>query len=331
MAVFGLGAFVYSQIIRFWFFDEDGINIKGSLQMMGGFALVVNIICSFILKDQRAGVQNTEESQVILEERQVLLTQSSEINIPEPILLERSFEDSTKRRRNSSIERASSSRIRPVNEFEDLEKSEISLFFSIDGYLLGLVLLFCAGIGLMYINNCGAIIDSLISHSVESEKYQSIHVGELSISSFAGRLFAGSLSDICTRRFRLNRLFWPFLSAFFMFLGSLYGGWILDNISQLYMQTFLIGFGYGILWTAIPVLVGQYFGMDSFAYNWGWFQVLPAVGGQITGALYGLIVDSCTGSLCFAKSFQLTAGLSALAMICIGVLYSRSKNLIHNL
>jgi hypothetical protein len=314
-----------------WFFNEDGINIKGSLQMMGGIAIVVNIICSFTLKDQRDSAQNTGDSRVILEERQELLSQRSEIDIPAPILLERSFAESTKRRRTSSIERASSNRISSGNEFAGQVKPEISIFYSIDAYLLGLVLLFCAGIGLMYVNNCGAIIDSLMSHSVESQKYQNIHVGELSMSSFAGRLFAGSLSDICTKRFRLNRLFWPFLSAFFMLMGSLYGGWILNNISQLYMQTFLIGFGYGILWTAIPVLVGQYFGMESFAYNWGWFQVLPAFGGQITGGLYGLIVDSCTGSLCFAKSFQLTAGLSALAMICIGVLYNRSKNLIHNL
>ncbi len=334
VAVFGLGAFVYSQIIRLCFFDEEGIDIRGSLQMMGGFAFVVNIICSFILKDQRVLNQNKEEPLVIEEERLELLG-SSPLLSPEPILLERSFSDSTAHRHTSPIRKPSIirnlSQTQVEDQVDDQVEPEISIFRSIDAYLLGSVLFLCAGIGLMYINNCGAIIDSLMSHSVESEKYQSIHVGEISISSFAGRLFAGSLSDIFTKRFGLNRLFWPFLSAFFLLMGSFYGGWILENISQLYIETFVIGFGYGILWTGIPVLVGQYFGMENFAYNWGWFQVLPALGGQMTSAFYGLIVDSCTGSLCFSKSFQLTSGLSALAIICIGILYNRSKNLIHNL
>jgi hypothetical protein len=278
------------------------------------------------LTDQRKESNlNNRELIDLQEESEELLVNTSDLAIPDPILLERSPSQSVKYRNPPTVQDSIRRRI-SVPAVERQINQEISIFRSIDAYLLGTVLLLCAGIGLMYINNCGAIIKSLVPNSLESEKYQSFHVGEVSIASFLGRLFAGALLDLLSKRIGLNLLFWPFLSAFFLLLGSLYGGWIIESITQLYIQTFLIGFGYGILWTAIPVLVGHYFGIENFAFNWGWFQVLPAIGGQITSAVYGLIIDSCLEGLCFSKSFKLTAGLCAIAILCIGILYQRSQN-----
>ena len=328
VAVFGLGAFVYSQIIRVFFIHEDGLDVNGSLQMMGLIAFFLNLICSFLLKDQRSNDGYTmNKDEILIQNEEIRELLSSEISTPEPILLERSSFESSKLR----ITPYSRNLLYDPPEHTPIERPTISIFQSVDGYLLGSILFLCAGIGLMYINNCGSIIKSLVSNPLDSDKYSTFHVGAMSISSFAGRLFTGTLSDYFTTRFGLSRLFWPFLASFFLLIASIYAGWILTEISQLFLLTFLIGFGYGILWTAIPVLVGQYFGSEKFAYNWGWFQVLPAFGGQLTSAIFGYVIDTCSASLCFTTSFKIMTGISGLALVCIRILYKRSTNPMHQL
>ncbi len=40
------------------------------------------------------------------------------------------------------------------------------------------------------------------------------------------------------------------------------------NMNDLYIVTMLIAISYGIIWTVVPILVGEYFGLISFAKNW---------------------------------------------------------------
>ncbi|KAI6103098.1 hypothetical protein EDD16DRAFT_1644011 [Pisolithus croceorrhizus] len=68
------------------------------------------------------------------------------------------------------------------------------LFRSLDSYILFIITLLLTGMGLMYINNVGAIPLALVAKSnptydeVEASKQQAAQVSTLSMGNFAGRI-----------------------------------------------------------------------------------------------------------------------------------------------
>lgn len=101
------------------------------------------------------------------------------------------------------------------------------------------------------------------------------------------------------------------------------------------------GLGYGCTWTAIPVIISEYFGVPRFATHWGAMTMLPAIGGSLTSLIFSLIYDhskttksndpnqspppphqpqgKCHGVDCFRASYLFCMGLSivCIATVCL--------------
>ena len=320
VAIYGLSAFVFAQLSMAFWTVRGVLNVPGLLFMMGSLALVINFASGFLLQDLKARSDQAE-----VEEERVSITESAE-----PLI-----------EQSATVEEGTQTELRDI-------ASGMELFSNMDAYLLGVIMCTLVGVGLMYINNVGAVIKALIPTLAPSESAQAsqnFQVGLLSIASFLGRLFSGYTSDVLYKMYSLDRLFWPFLSGIFILSGSTLA-YLMTDIFTLSFVTFLIGFGYvfkrpffyfsyGVIWTSTPVLVGEFFGVEKFASHWGFYQILPAIGGQVTSFVFGVVYDSekkghpsdpvCQGRDCFAHSFSFTIFLSIVSMVAVGVLYFKRR------
>jgi hypothetical protein len=172
----------------------------------------------------------------------------------------------------------------PIYEHESDEVGivleEISCFRSETVYLLAYNMFALIGSGLMYINNVGAlgtsrllnVVISLLPEDMDAhnplvQQLQKRHVALISMLSFLARIVIGFSADICLNSFRIPKTLWALVGAGLVTAGfgsSLY----VTHADQLTWVTCLISIGYGTIWTSMPILVGEYFGLKNFAKNW---------------------------------------------------------------
>lgn len=256
VAAFGLSAFLYTQLAR-WnilrFPDTHDLIVPSFLFLMSGASVLMNGLAGIVLRDIRAAVVIEEEDEELEIER---IGEDGTLPIGHPLSQASSRSSSVFRRSqgSSSVHSSSESTLKRLVTDPDAVLLAISMFCSI-------------GVGLMYINNVGAIVMALIPPTDLPMKMQSLQVGLISIGSFLGRILSGFASDICWKVFKLNRLIWPLLAAGLSLSGCLLSI-SMESLDRLTFVTALMGLGYGVMWTSLPVLVGEFFGTTKFASHW---------------------------------------------------------------
>jgi nitrate/nitrite transporter NarK len=145
-------------------------------------------------------------------------------------------------------------------------------------YLLWIMYAFAAGAGLMIIANISPIVS--LQAGV---KDAFLFVAFLAVGNAAGRVAAGTLSDVIGRRATMMIAF--LFQAVLMF--------ILPSVAQVWafvIMSVLLGANYGANLALFPAATKDYFGLKNFGVNYGWVFTAWGVGGlvlaQVSGAVY---------------------------------------------
>ncbi|KAJ3259552.1 hypothetical protein HK103_002105 [Boothiomyces macroporosus] len=253
VSFFGLSAFIFAFIGSNFFAFNKILLVSDFLTFLGTLCLIINLFAVVLLKP--LPIDATEEEM-------------------EPLLHDGDIEtEYTTEEYEQYASPVIQDELDLVHEHSiGIELEEISCFRSMNAYFLALNMLFVVGVGLMYTNNVGAIVISLLPDGMTSkdpltQALQKSHVSILSLTSFGARIATGFLADICAQRYNIQRTVWAIFSAGFMTLGCLIALYI-SNVDDLYAVTVLIAIAYGSTWTVIPILVGEYFGQKNFSKNW---------------------------------------------------------------
>ena len=125
----------------------------------------------------------------------------------------------------------------------------------------------------MYINNVGSLIQALSQHDEPNTSISSVqatHVSFISLTNCIGRVMMGVLSDLFGQ-FGVPRIIFVILGALIVLVAQILLS-CLNSRSGLIVATPFLGIGYGSVFGSTPALVSEYFGLEYFGSNWGWFQ-----------------------------------------------------------
>eukprot|EP00042_Codosiga_hollandica_P051653 m.637845 g.637845 ORF g.637845 m.637845 type:complete len:538 (-) comp58322_c0_seq1:306-1919(-) len=195
------------------------------------------------------------------------------------------------------------------------------------------------GSGVTIINNIASIVqsrESVAEYAVVAAADLAHHdsiaalVAMFSVLNAGGRLLAGFAADVLHRR-SLSRS-WVLLTAMIvMTAAQILAVWA--SIDWLFLVVFLIGICEGTLFSVLPTLTLDLFGIDHFGANWSAIMIGSAVGSVVMGtAIVGTLSDNirrdhyitvdgnrqCFGSSCYAVSIGVTSGVSAAGcLLCL--------------
>lgn len=174
-------------------------------------------------------------------------------------------------------------------------------------WLLAAGFLLVIGPGEAYINNVGTIIPTLTPKYLSSTNapagHASTHVSVIALASTFARLSTGTLSDLFSptstptgtsspsTRWYLSRLVLLSSSALVLLLGflNLALPYLTPQIpSLLHVSSALIGFGYGAVFSLVPIIISVVWGAENFATNWGIVAMTPAAGATVWSMIYSL-------------------------------------------
>lgn len=186
-----------------------------------------------------------------------------------------------------------------------------------------------AGIGQMYIYSCGYCVRALLGGGTAQgdqldgideaavQTLQSVQVSIISLSSFAGRLLSGSLSDLLAYRYKLQRT-WLLVGAGLVSLSAQFAGYSVNSVNHLWLISAETGLAYGICYGSYPTIVGDAFGMKYFSQNWGLLALSPLSVSYLFNMLFGYYYDINSvqdadgrqvcrqGRLCYSSAFKVT-------------------------
>lgn len=199
----------------------------------------------------------------------------------------------------------------------------LALLRTIDFWALFLLLGLLAGVGLMTINNIGNDAGALWRYKNPETKRafirsrEQMHVGILSLMSFAGRLASGAGSDVLIKRMHASR-FWCLVVSGGVFVVAQVLALLVSDPNYLFLVSGLTGIGYGALFGVYPALVADTFGVAGLSLNWGFMIFAPVISGNIYNVVYGRIADAnggttcAKGQACYVSAYWLTL-LSSIA------------------
>ncbi|KAJ8604333.1 hypothetical protein CTAYLR_002505 [Chrysophaeum taylorii] len=207
-------------------------------------------------------------------------------------------------------------------------------------WLLFVSVLPIAGAGLATINNLGQIM----SARGAATGTQDVAVTMVSVANCLGRLAAGRLSDALSRR-GLPRTGLLVLTSAIACVAMLELYATGTSISLALVGVVAIGGAYGMLWTLIPTLTSDIFGMRRIGSNY--MLTLPSV--VLGSVLFSTVLastvysdhesrddddddddddsDTCTGSACFATTFLVTAAACLLGTLAAAALTLKTRHL----
>ena len=166
-------------------------------------------------------------------------------------------------------------------------------------YLLWLIYFVGAGAGLMVIGS----ISGMAKKSLGEAAFVAVAV--MAIGNAAGRIGAGSLSDLIGRRWTLMLVL--AVQALLMFLAipitATKGmpGWFIVVLAT------LIGFNYGANLALFPAYAKDLWGLKSFGMNYGFLFTAWGVGGFVLSRLQQMLTSRSSGS--FTSAFAVAGGL----------------------
>ncbi|KAI0666143.1 major facilitator superfamily domain-containing protein [Trametes maxima] len=173
----------------------------------------------------------------------------------------------------------------------------LRLFKTVDFWLLFSICSLLSGTGIMYINNVGAISQALFANNnpdydeVKAAQWQATQVSTVSVMNCLGRILIGIIADFTKGKFRLPRSTCVILVAT-MFIISQLMTFSIEDISNLWKASALLGLAYGGLFGLFPTLVIEWFGLPHFSENWGFVSLSPMLGGNVFSIAFGRNLDA---------------------------------------
>ena len=155
---------------------------------------------------------------------------------------------------------------------------------------------------------------------------QLMHVGILSLCSFAGRLSSGIGSDFVVKRLHSSR-YWNLVVAGLLFAAAQMAGLSIENPNWLFVLSGLSGLAYGALFGVYPALVADAFGAAGMVINWGAMTMAPVLSGNIFNLVYGATLDAHSdhpegeervcldGKRCYTTAYVVTLFASVLGVM----------------
>lgn len=172
----------------------------------------------------------------------------------------------------------------------------LRLWKTLDFYLLFFSLSLLSGTGLMYINNVGSMAQALYAfenpnyNAIEAAKWQATQVSTISINNCLGRIAIGVISDFTKNRFELPRSYCLILVALILFVSQVVASRI-DNVSDLWVSSTVLGWGYGAAFSLFPTVCMEWFGLAHFSENWGYLSMSPMFAGNLFSLVFGYNLD----------------------------------------
>lgn len=178
-------------------------------------------------------------------------------------------------------------------------------------------------LGLTVVNNADEIVRALGGPATDAPPLVSL----FGVASFAGRLAFGYGPEKALRSYGVPR------PRFLILVGAL------SALSQLLVAVatratlfgvvLLAGLAFGGVWSLLPAVASELFGLAHFASNYSLLQTSTALGGYaITGWLAGTLMDSskaCRGNACFAPAFLVNALLGIAVVAAAATLDARTR------
>lgn len=239
------------------------------------------------------------------------------------------FLSSPSKKQHFEVEMETDSLIEKSNQAPIKEEvNTVKMLLRIDFWLLFIVFMLGAGVGLTIINNLGSLVESLGGSN------SSQFVTLLSIFNCLGRIVSGILSDIALRYKILSRI--SVLALFLVgmglaqvyFIGILY----LDSDIWLYPGVACVGLCYGALMSLSPSITTELFGKTYFGGNWSVIRIAPAFSSfvmstAIAGKLYERNIDGtgddCYGWGCYGYTFCVNLGVCIITVLLCLILSKR--------
>ncbi|XP_021761703.1 protein NUCLEAR FUSION DEFECTIVE 4-like [Chenopodium quinoa] len=198
---------------------------------------------------------------------------------------------------------------------------------SFNFWLLFLVTLCGMGSGLATINNMSQLGESLGYDTTKTNTLVSLW----SIWNFFGRLGAGYTSDILLRQRGWAR---PLVMA--IALGAMTAGHLIISsgfVGNLYIGTILVGICYGALWSLMPTIASEIFGVLHLGTIYNAIGIANPLGTYVLSVwVIGHIYDkeaaeqnTCLGVHCFMVSFFALAFVSLLGFLVALTLFFRTR------
>lgn len=178
--------------------------------------------------------------------------------------------------------------------------------------------------------------DALTEQAIASlegkmQAIQSLQVSIISLSSFAGRIVSGIMSDVLNQRLELQRLWMIFSAAVLAILVQGFIAFVpMYTTSFVWIFSGMVGFSYGLTFGVYPTIVADTFGMHRYSQNWGMVCVSPVFGVYFFNVLFGKIYDSHSvtlpdskahvcylGSECYSRSFVYSLFTSVVSLFAV--------------
>ncbi|KAJ1973791.1 hypothetical protein H4R34_004955 [Dimargaris verticillata] len=186
--------------------------------------------------------------------------------------------------------------------------SKLAFFHDPQCLLLFLGIFGIAGTGLMFINNGGTVVETLLSSNPKRALQLRTHVVSLfSVCSFAARVVLGHVSDRLLRWQRMPRVALLAMAGLVMTVAQI----AMAHITSTYWLptlTMAMGWAYGAIFTLGPTVTSEYWGTHQLGYHWGWMSLGPALGGHLCNSIFGLVYDAHTAQPTQPHSLATTAG-----------------------
>ena len=198
----------------------------------------------------------------------------------------------------------------------------ISQFVLPSFQLLTWAFMFEASVQMLYFANVTIYIDSYRLHSLY---YAMPIVGPAFGAVFT---FAGGMVSDRTMRYtsRLTYLIvGVILQTIFFFISMEFG----NNYYVFIITTLVLYSNNGQVWSIVPALISEYFGLLYFTRNWGLLLMVNALIALALGYIFAWFYEeaisndstTCFGLKCFVNSYLLAACFSLVSVILFIVLY----------
>ena len=150
-------------------------------------------------------------------------------------------------------------------------------------YLLFIMYLFSASVGLMIIGNMSKIASTQIG--IADPGFLALMVAFLAITNTAGRVIGGMMSD---RIGRVNALF----VVFAMQAVNMVGFMFYRTIPALMAGIVAAGFSYGTLLSVYPSITADQYGLKNYGTNYGVLYLSWGLAGLVTPMIADVIYDA---------------------------------------
>ena len=117
----------------------------------------------------------------------------------------------------------------------------------------------------------------------------SVFVLVLSSSQLTGDC-SGIITDYAKHSFGIRRCFW-LIPVSLLFIISQTLARNTTTPDMLWVSSASIGTSYGAMFSLVPMIIIEWFGLARFSRNWGMVAISPAIGGNIFSLAFGMNLD----------------------------------------